>query len=131
MAMVNTEKLVRDYLAADTGVAALVGTRVYTHLPASPTFPLVVLSRFAGGSTVWGHLDEPRLQIEAWAEKGQRPACESVGEAVRSAMKSVNIRGSRTGGVVSGTTENLYRWFPDPVTERPRYLLDVTVYAHP
>ena len=130
--MINVERLVRDYLAADAAVAALVGARVHTgKLPAEPTFPLVLLRRFAGAATMWGHFDGARVQIEAWSENGDHPACEELSRAVREAMKSQTIEGEYALGVVTGAQEFLFRFQEDPVTGRPRYLLDCLVFCHP
>lgn len=132
---VNDAKLVRDYLAADTNIQALVGTRVFHEFPAAPTFPLIVLHKFDGTERLWGHQSVPRIQIEAYADFGRGPDAIALDLAIRTAMKSYTIAGAHTAGVANGAELVSDREFPDPVDggrrHRPRYILDYRLWLHP
>jgi hypothetical protein len=135
----NVERLVADYLRSASYLASeplastgrTVGSRVSTHVPADPVFPLVVLSRISGARRDNDHLDQPRLQIEAWSEKGDRAEAHEVGQRIRALMASDQIAGLHNLGIVTGTEELSALYLADQLTARPRYLIDIRVYVHP
>lgn len=126
----DAEKLVVDYLRNHSDVDTLVDGRVSTAQPSSPDYPLVIVGRLAGLAQERDWLDTPVLQIDVWADK--REEAWQVMCVVRAAMTSSEISGVHTLGTVTGTEETAGpTWFPDPVTNRPRFTYDVQVYIHP
>lgn len=131
---VDAERLLHDYLSTQTDVVAKVSTRVYTQLPDSPVFPLVVLKRIAGTWRDRERLDRPMIQIETWADKGARQAAHDAMATVRAAL--VNDAGlfvkAHTLGVVTGVEEvQGPSWLPDAPTGRARFIFTVQVFLHP
>lgn len=134
--MVNDGKLVRDYLVSDPGVSALAGARIFFEFPANPTFPLVLITKFAGSDDLWGHLSVPRLQIEAYADFGGGPQAMALDLAIRDAMKSYSIASAtHAEGVAAGAQLISDRYFPDLVDggrrHRPRWIMDYQLWLHP
>jgi hypothetical protein len=66
----DVELAIITALKADTGVAAIVGTRVYRKkLPANPTFPAIAVSKvddIADDDTNTGGWAHTRIQTTAW-----------------------------------------------------------------
>lgn len=79
--------LLHARLAADSGVSALVGTRIYpVILPQKPTVPAISYQQISnteqdGTST----LRETRYQVDCWDDG--YAGVESVGDAVRAALE--------------------------------------------
>lgn len=98
--MIDTNKIVRAHLAADTALIALVGVRVYCpRLPHGATLPAVSL--FTRGGVTNPHIATlpcPSVQIDSW---GSSPdAAREVYRAVYDALQGIQ----RTAVVVGGTT---------------------------
>lgn len=115
-------------LRASADLAALTGIRVYTSIPADPTYPLVRVTRIGGVPTIRQHLDVARLQIDAWGTtKFEARTVAATAQAVLHATV-----GAHDEGVVTAVEDDLgMSWQPDPETDRPRYLFGVAVYLHP
>jgi hypothetical protein len=86
---VTLGKYLRQLLAGDAAVAALVGDRVYTEvLPQAGEVPAIVFTEVGADEDV--ALDGPtgatsaRLQIDSWAKT--RAEATSLGRAVRAAL---------------------------------------------
>lgn len=88
--MIDSNAVVRAYLASDAGVAALVGTRVYaTRVTEKSTFPAISLFTRGGISTPYiPPLLTPSKQIDCWA-------------------KSTEVAGVETSGLI--TARQIYR----------------------
>ena len=92
---------VRTYVIGDTGVAALIGTRMYpTNLPQACTLPAVtyhVISRTheptLKGVAAAGTM---RVQFDCWAET--RLASDAVGDAIVARLKVLAALGPTTIG---------------------------------
>lgn len=126
----DAELLAVGYLRGQAEVAAIVGTRVYTELPAAPVFPLLTLHRFGGVPTVPRRLDAARVQVEAWAET--KFAARALAATAQAAL--FEMVGTFASGVVTGVSYDLgLTWSPDTDVEppRPRYIFGVIVHAHP
>lgn len=114
--------------ASPTGLGAKVGTE----LPATPTWPFVVLTLQDDGITAHGWLSHPRFQIDSWADtkKKARDAAFVTVAAI------FDITGTRDGAVISVPEDVILsgpRWLPDDTIKpaRPRYITDVRLAAHP
>jgi hypothetical protein len=134
--MPDAERLVSTFWRAQAEVAALVGDRVYTTLPATKTWPLVRLQRVGGSTTpvpgsedslLW---DVPLLQVEAYG--GPKAVAWQLADVLRATAQQRLAAVHATGWceqVVLGTT----RYLPDPDFEpaRPRVVFDLTLYLRP
>lgn len=133
--MPNVERLVFMYLRGVGELDALVDERIFTAYDESRGFPQVVVTRVAGSADQYHYLDRPRLQIEVWADKGDRPLAHEVMQVVRAAMSSDEIVGTHDLGVVTKSEEANMLFLPDQVetggTARPRYILDIRLWVHP
>lgn len=98
--MPSLEDGLYTFLAAQAGISALVGTRIYPLVaPEGAVMPCIVYQRI-GGSRVVSHsgdseLARPRIQVSAWAETYDE--AKSIAEAVVAATSGY----SGTWGSVS------------------------------
>ena len=125
----NAEGLVSEFLRNDAAVIAEVADRVYTSLPASPTYPCIRLTRIGGATFLAGmyEFDRPLIQFDIWG--GPKATAWRIAETVREALierlPGRHDKGLVYGGV--GVVTGGLRYTPDPTfdPERPRYTLDV------
>lgn len=127
----DTEALLIEYLLAHASVAALVGSRVSTELPASPTFPCLTMTLVSGSEIVRQHFDESLVQLSAWADT--KVSASLLIRTARAAMLEAPDAEHDRGVVTAVRTLVAPRWFPDDsvVPPRPRYLSDLGVFVHP
>lgn len=121
----DAEKLVGDALRA---ASLTVGSRVYSSIPKTPTFPLITIQR-TGGTPVERHrLDQARIQVDVWGES--KSQAHDIAQAARVAIH--RMEGSTpTGAVIGGVDDILgLAWSPDPVTHRDRYIFGVSITLH-
>jgi len=127
----DDEALAIDYLDSHASITALVGTRVSTQLPASPTFPYLTVQSAAGIEKDANHLDEAYLDLLAWANS-KADAKLLIRTARAALLDAPNTTHSR--GVVSHARTTLTpRWLPDESINppRPRYVTTVALTIHP
>lgn len=124
----DVEMAALRWLKAQAELTALVGQRIYAKLPKAPTFPAVRLMRVGGTPVIAQHLDVARLQVEAFA-----PAKYDAWRVAATAQAAIHLLpGIHFEGVVTAVEDAVgLTWAPDNQTDRPRYLFDVLVYAHP
>jgi hypothetical protein len=127
-------QLVRDGLLADPDVTALVSTRVLSQLPASPTYPCVIVYRFGGVPPVREWLDQARLQLDCWATDDVNASL--VARTVRAAAHNLEGYTHPTLGCIAGVDDaEGPRWGEDDTsvtyTGTPRYLVTLLVSTHP
>lgn len=132
----DVERLLSSFARQQDEVTALVDQRVYTMLPASPTFPAVRLTRY-GGSPVTDRplwLDQALVQWDVWG--GRKVRAHEIAQTLRAAL-AARLVGTHDDGVVTGVTFGELRWLPDDTVAadeglaRARYLFTSTVWAHP
>ena len=70
MSLLDTNSVLRTYLAADTGIAALVSTRIYCpRAPENASLPNITFFTRGGRSTPYiPDLPSPSVQIDCWAD---------------------------------------------------------------
>ena len=70
MSMADTNGIIRAYLAADTGLTALVGARIYCpRLPENATLPAVGFFTRGGTATPYiPDMPNPSVQFDCWAD---------------------------------------------------------------
>lgn len=124
----DVEFLAVRRLKAHDGLAALVDSRVYTKLPKQVNYPAIRLNRIGGTVSIENHLEQARLQVEAYGTT--KYEARLVGATAQAAIHS--IYGAYDEGVVSAVVDGIsLTWSPDPHTDRDRYLFDVFIYIHP
>lgn len=111
------------------GLAATIGTA----LPASPTWPFIVVTRLGGPIRYPGWVANPRIQIDAWADGpgGQSKARAAADTAVAAIF---DMPGIRTGIVISDAGVDAGpQWLPDATLSpaRPRYSFTAILASHP
>lgn len=128
MSTPNVEALTIAALLDDADVASAVGTRVYGDRPANATDPMLVVHR-SGGPQIEDWLEAARVQIDAWGStKGNAWGAAAAACAALRGLHGVYD----PHGVLTGTSRVMgpqYR--PDPSTNRPRYVIEFEVNAHP
>lgn len=124
----DAELLTVTWLAGIDELAALYAG-VFTEIPADPTLPLVRVVRVGGTPVVPQHLDVARLQIDVWAEEGEKQAAHDLARLVQAAMHL--MPGSHDEGVVTAVEDGVFHWSPDEATGWAGYTADYLVYLHP
>lgn len=131
MATVDAERLASVYLRDQAELQALIAQRVYTAMPDTKTFPLVVITQI-GGQPVFSrplHLDRSRLQFDVYG--GTKLQAREVMDTVRTLLAV--MPGAHDLGVVTGVDFFELVYLPDDSFDnpRPRYVFDVEVYSYP
>lgn len=102
---------------------------VYTEIPASPALPLIRVMRVGGTPAVRQHLDVARLQIDVYADRGEKQAAHDLARLVQAAMHT--MPGVHDEGVVTCVEDGVFRWNPDEAAGWAGYTADYLVYLHP
>lgn len=126
--LIDIEGAMKTWLKTQTPVTALVATRVFMGVPLEATFPLVSVRRIGGG-TQGGDapIDDGLVQIDCWGNsKSQAWALTKAVVEALFAMSEQSLDGSTRGHGASGITWN---FFPDPKTDRARYVITVSITA--
>lgn len=108
---------------------AEVGSRWYSSIPASPTWPLGVVKRIGGTPAVRRYLDAASLQVEVYGEN--QAQARRIAAAARVALHRLEGQtvSSPVAAFVSGVEDSLgLLRQTDPDTARDRYLFGVIVY---
>lgn len=134
MTLVDAEALVSQYLRSQSEVTSLVGQRIYTALPADPSFPCVRLTRIGGVPKMSRpvHVDSAHLQIDVFG--GSKATALDTVDAIREELaKVVDEDPVQPLGVVCGVRFGPLAYLPDDAFEKPkpRYALDVTITVRP
>lgn len=128
----DTEQIIVHWLLGVPEVAATVGDRVGTTLDVTSDtgLPAVRVTRVSSTLIAARQFRSTTVQLEAWAtdELTARDLC----ELCWAALFEDDFVGVHGAGVVTGVADSLGpRSFPDTLTDTPRWLASVTVYAHP
>lgn len=127
----DVELVTVTFLKAQAAISSLVGTRVYTVVPNSPTWPLLRVVRIGGGplSSYPLHLDQALLQIDAYG--GSKYEARTLVETVKAELAEIQLA-SHSGAVVTGANFGTTRYLPDSTFDpaRPRYVADVEISIH-
>lgn len=132
----DVELIACDWLRGLPDIAAIVGSRVSTELPAVEAWPRLHVARIGGTPTVSRRLDAASLQVSAFGDPSdpeRRPATSRLARLARVSLHAMPGY-SHAEGWVTGVDDDLpLRWLPDDsrVPTIPRYVFGVTVYAHP
>lgn len=125
---VDAEALVSAWLRGNSAVAALVGSAVYTTLPADKVWPAVRLERI-GGTPPYDELvvDEAVIRFNVWG--GPKALAWQIANTIRAEL--TNLPGVHDQGRVLRVVPGPCRYLPDQSMEpaRPRVTFDATVYT--
>jgi hypothetical protein len=103
--------------------------RVYSSVPAKPTYPLVTVSRTGGTPAVRQYLDAPRVDVNVWGNS--KSEAYDLAAACRQALMDMEGKSvtDPVAAFVSGVDDVVgITFLPDEVTARDRYVFSVTVY---
>ena len=112
--------------------ADIAGDRVYSSIPASPTFPLIVVERIGGIPAVRQRLDRARVQLSVWGNtKSEARLLAMQARAVLFAAEGTTVTISTGNAVITGVDDDLgLFWQPDSATDRDRYIFGVEIFLH-
>ena len=107
-----------------------LGTRVYSSIPADPTYPLVTVQRIGGIPSVREYLDTANIQIDVWG--GSKSEARDI--AARARVVLLSLAGTSVTSPVSAwisAVEDVLglSWQPDQLTGRDRYIFGVLIYG--
>lgn len=135
-AYADVDLLVREWLTATPAVASLVpttsgGVAIYQAPPSTPPAKLIVAKRIGGSPVVRSTVpsDRARIQFDCWATK--RPDAAQISVAITEAVENLGPRGgflNPTGRLTTGEVVS-WLWLPDPVSDKPRYVVDALLIA--
>lgn len=110
--------------------ANVCGGRVYSSIPRTPTWPLVVVQRLGGSAAIERRLDQARIQVDVYGENKSQARAEA--DKARLALHAAEgIAFTTEMGFITGVLdESGLTWMPDPVTNRDRYTFGVLIFAH-
>lgn len=82
--MIDTDAIIKSFLATDTALAVLVGTRIYCpRLPEGATLPAIGFFTRGGTSTPYiPEIPEPSVQFDCWAKDEEIAGVEVKGSIV-------------------------------------------------
>lgn len=109
-----------------------IGTRVYSSLPKTPTYPLIIITRIGGVPLEEHQLDQASIQVRVWGEN-KKQALE-LAQAARVALhegEAVTYTVGDdwpVGGFIASVKDTTgISWAPDNDTERDGYVFGVSV----
>lgn len=119
----SPERLMVDFLRADSGVAGIVGTRIATTLPNTPTLPFVTV-RLIGGGPEDGEapIDLYLLEVNAWA--ATRAEADVLFRALVDALREHTNYRSAQGHLRPAGVSNVRRADDTDAVDRYRYTVD-------
>lgn len=124
--MPDTENGVREWLRG-LGVVG-VGTHVFFGIPATVPDIFITVSRIGGGPVAGTTpLDEARLSLHVWGST-KKEAADAMTEVV-AAVNDIEEEPLGASVYAYGGTVDSVLWQPAADTDRPRYVVDVTITA--
>lgn len=127
----DTLALAREALLAQASLTALVGTRIYDRIPASPTWPLLVVSDVDIQELEW-HTWLARVQVDVWGAGGSQADWQQVRTIARTLYSVArDLRGSWTAGDISNAAPLIIVPAPDETTGRARLVVDLQLETNP
>jgi len=127
----DAERLAVEFFRAQPEVVDLIGDRVYTALPAKPTWPSVRVSRWGG----WALINRPLVLDEAWCQidtwGGSKAEASWLARLMRQLADERLVPSA--GGLVSGTRAGMLHDAPDAAYQpaRPHWRFDLALYLRP
>lgn len=110
--------------------AAIAGGRVYSSVPKSPTFPMIVVRRDGGTPVVRQRLDAPVIVVEVWGtSKSEAHDAAQAARVALLALEGTSVTSPSAAVVVAVNDARGLTWQPDASTGRDRYFFAMSVYA--
>lgn len=127
----DTLDLARTALLAQPSLTALVGTRILPRIPASPVWPLLVLTVVDSGELEW-HTGEARVQVDVWGAGGQDADWQAVYTIARTLVSVArDLRGAYGPGRIANSAPASTVPQPDQTTGRARLVVDLILHTAP
>lgn len=112
--------------------------RVYSSLPQSPTFPLILVQRIGGVPIEEHHLDLASIQVDVWGTNKSEARLLATQARVALHESEGVYHHSDDSGEDWPVTAYVTRvrdttglaWAPDPISNRDRYVFGVTIAGH-
>lgn len=123
----DAEALVSEELR-DANIPDLA-RRVYSSVPASPTYPLVTVQRLGGIPPERRYLDAAYLQVEAWGNS--KSQAHDIAADARVILLELEDRQLPEAVCTAARDALGLTWMPDPETHRDRYVFAVRLYLRP
>jgi len=132
--MTNAEIGVRDWLKAQPAVAAAVGNRIFLGVPPELArageggYPLIGIHRLYSLVERYLPVDVAVLQLDCWGPMKSQRSAYTAASAAAAALWSLTPNTPLGADMVAkGVTDITSQWFPDPISDRPRYIVTATV----
>lgn len=128
----NVEAIVSTFLQAQPEMVALIGTRTYTAIPGSPTYPLCRVTQYDDTKVTDRPLWVVRCSIQIEGFGGSKAEAYAV-VATAEACIAERLEGAHAGGTITGITWGSKRDLPDSTFSpaKPRWLTTAFITAHP
>jgi hypothetical protein len=120
-----------QYLHLRSELMALIASdHIVTEIPASPTYPYVVVQE-GGGTGIWPAIDEPALQVDTVG--GTKPQCSLIARTVRACIWAIANDVVPAGVLCSGADTMRMAYIPDtvPTPPLPRFTARYSILLHP
>ncbi len=110
--------------------------RVYSKIPASPSWPLATVQRLGGTPRERHRVDAPRIQVDVWADMANdgNDKADAHDEADSARLAIHELEGttdSTLNAAVTAVDDELgLTWLPDSQTGRGRYTFTVVLTTH-
>lgn len=118
-------------LLAQPAVTAIVGTRIYDRIPASPTYPLLSVVVVSDDEAAEAALGFARVQVDCWGRgSSQSNAQEARNLALTVRSVTRDLRGTYSGGAISAAAPAPFVTAFDPDTGRARFIIDLFIETH-
>jgi hypothetical protein len=115
----------RTALVAQTTLTALVAQRIYYAIPATPTYPLLVLT-LVDEDELRPETATARVQVDVWGLGGSTQQvldCKAIAAVVRSVAR--DLRGTWGGATISNSVAAQVISSADVPTGRARFVVDL------
>lgn len=140
----DVEEIYSTFLRSRSEVTALVADRVYTILPKTPRYPLVLLEQIDDRPVMQRPLHLTRVSIQVsvlgWSSESpvtvtgmsSKKACRVIAETIRQVSTEMD-QATHDGAVVASIESFSGRNLPDPTFSpaRPRWLFTAALTVHP
>ena len=114
--------------------AGIAGGRVYSSIPTSPTYPLVVLRRIGGQPAERHYMDASRIQVDVWGNS--KSEAFDLAQSARVILHDLEGKTLTTGGgspvdiVIQAVDDDLgLQFMEDAITGKDRYIFGVQLYV--
>lgn len=124
--------VIRQALLAQAPITALVSTRIYDRVPATPTWPLLVVTSIDDDEIEGPENLQARIQVDCWGQSGSETHTAEVRLIARTVRSvSRDLIGTWASGKIRAAVAQITIPSPDPETGRARFIVDLLVDLNP